>query len=153
MTDFPDRFLDLDEIYMESRGKWEVIAIEESSMISGRPVLKIAGFNTPEDVARLTNNRLAVTRDQLVELPSDTFYVFDLIDCAVIDGDTGEEIGTVVDIVQYPANDVYVIRMLDGSETLCPAVREFVMSVDVDGKKVVVRAAGLRDSTDESTRQ
>ena len=147
MTDFPDRFLELTEIFMDVRGEWQTVKIERSAMISGRPVLKFIGYDTPEAVARLTNNRLAVTSAQLIELPDGTFYVFDLIDCRVFEAASGDEIGVVADIVQYPANDVYVIRRTDGTEVTCPAVREFVTEIDIAGKRIVVRAEGLAEES------
>lgn len=120
--------------------------IECSRLVTGRPILKFAGINSPEEVARLTNRHLAVKMDQLVKLPEGTYYVFDLIGCEVVDED-GARIGEVTDVHQYPANDAYVIRTDDNETVLFPAVVEFVKQVDADNRKIIVRNAGLFEKT------
>ena len=117
-------------------------------MVSGRPVLKLVGYDSREEIAHLTNAELAVTREQLVELPENTFYVFDLIGCKVIDDENGERIGELKDVLRYPANDVYLILTRTGREVLFPAVADFVKKIDIDGRKVIIRKAGLFDETD-----
>jgi len=120
--------------------------IESSRLVTGRPILKFAGINSPEEAARLTNRHLAVTADQLVKLPKGTYYVFDLIGCEVFD-ETGVRIGEVVDVEQYPANDAYVIRTDNNEEVLFPAVLEFVKEIDAEHRKIIVRNAGLFERT------
>lgn len=144
-TDFPERFLDLDEIYISDHGSWRRLKIESSRMIRGRPVLKIAGFDTPEDVSRLTNCPLAVTPDQLVILPERTFYVFDLIGCEVFDHGSKEKVGEVTDVQRYPANDVYLIRTTDGVTMQLPAVAEFVKLIEIEKKRIEIVPDGLLD--------
>jgi 16S rRNA processing protein RimM len=145
-TDFPDRFLDLKEIYLDENGTWRLMKVQSSRLVSGRPVLKFKGINTPEAANRLTNRHLAVTSDQLVKLPEGTYYVFDLIGCEVFD-EAGVKIGEVTDVQQYPANDAYVIRTIDNEEVLFPAVTEFVKEVDAKNRKIIVRNAGLCEKT------
>ena len=153
MTDFPDRFLNLKEIFVDRRGQWQRLTIESARLIAGRPVLKFAGMNSPEVAARLTNCRLAVPPDRLVILPRDTYFVFDLVGCTVSDQETGREIGEVVDVRRYPANDVYVIRSEDGREVLFPAVVEFVKEVDISNRKIVIHTANLFDEIKGKTGQ
>ncbi|UCC45514.1 MAG: 16S rRNA processing protein RimM [Candidatus Zixiibacteriota bacterium] len=142
-TDFPDRFLNLKEIFTSDRSDWVLMRIESSRMISGRPVLKFEGIESKEEAARLTNRELAVTRDQLVELPENSYYLFDLVGCTVIDNESRKKLGTVTDVQQYPANDVYLIETEDGKEALIPAVKEFVIRVDIENKTVFVDRAGM----------
>lgn len=120
--------------------------IESSRLVTGRPILKFAGIDSPEEAARLTNRHLAVTSDQLVKLPEGTYYVFDLIGCEVFD-EAGVKIGEVTDVQQYPANDAYVIRTGAGEEVLFPAVTEFVKEVDAKKRRIIVRNAGLFEKT------
>ncbi len=134
--------MDLKEIYLDEKGTWQRLEIESSRLVTGRPILKIAGVHTPEAASKLTNRHLAVKSDQLVELPEDTFYVFDLIGCEVFD-EAGTKVGEVTDVQQYPANDVYVIRTVDREEVLFPAVLEYVKEVDAENRKIIVRNAGL----------
>ena len=143
ITDFPDRFLDLEEIYVGHRGTWQSLRIESAEFISGRPVLKFEGIDSKEEVALLTNRPLAVTREQLVELPEDVHYVFDLVGCEVFDRQSGDKLGEITDVLRYPANDAYVVKVLDGTEVLFPAVTELVKHIDIEAKRIEVDSAGM----------
>jgi 16S rRNA processing protein RimM len=142
-SDFPERFLDLKEVYVGDRGTWQKRKLESAQMISGRPVLKFEGVDTPEAASRMTNRELAVTRDQVVQLPEGMFYIFDLIGCRVFAGDDDASIGELVDVRQYPANDAYVIKMNDGRTMSLAAVVQFIKHVDVENKKIVIDSTGL----------
>ncbi len=144
-TDFPERFVGLKSIFVRNRSEWEKMKINHSVLIGGRPVLKFAGINAKEDVARLTNRALAVPGDQLVDLPEDSFYLFELVGCQVFDEETGDLLGEVIEVQQYPANDIYLVKVEDGKILTVPAVKDFVVSVDVEASKVLVRAELLSE--------
>jgi 16S rRNA processing protein RimM len=143
-SDNPERFLELTELFVEFRGEWKKMAISSVRLISGRPVVKLDGVNSPEEAARLTNRPVGLPREQLMELPEDTFFVFELVGCKVYDDMTGECIGEIVRVEEYPSNDVYVIAG-DEREWLCPAIKQFVRSVDIEKRKVVVMSTGLAE--------
>lgn len=142
-TDFPQRFVGLKEIYVKDRNRWEKRSLISSRLISGRPALLFEDITTPEEAARLTNRDLAVPRSQAVVLPDDTYFIFDLIGCEVLEEDTDRLIGQVVDVERYPANDVYVIKSTSGEMLRCLAVRQFVRKVDIQERKISVLTAGL----------
>jgi 16S rRNA processing protein RimM len=146
-SDFPERFVDLTEVFLRGRGSWEKRKLESARLVSGRPVLKFEGVDTPEDASRLTNRELAVTRDEVVELPEGMFYIFDLIGCRVFAGENGDDLGEVIDVRQYPANDAYVIRMNDGRLMSLAAVVQFIKHVDVEKKQIVIDSAGLVETS------
>ena len=50
----------------------------------------------------------------------------------------GAEIGKVIDILQSRAHDIYVVRRNE-KEYLIPAVREFIVKVLLDEKKIILR--------------
>ncbi|MCR5251489.1 MAG: ribosome maturation factor RimM [Lachnospiraceae bacterium] len=79
---------------------------------------------------------LYVDRANAVPLEEDEYYISDLIGLAVYEND--EQIGTVKDVLQTGANDVYQILRTDGSELLLPAIRECVLKVDVKGGRMDV---------------
>ncbi|MBK7142110.1 MAG: 16S rRNA processing protein RimM [bacterium] len=143
LTDFPDRFLDLTEIFVGNRGVWEKMKIISSRLVGGRPVLGFESFTTPEASARLTNRELAVPRDQVVDLPEDMYYVFEIIGCAVYSDAGGAQLGELVDVEHYPANDAYVVRMTDGSRRMLPATKQAIKTVDLQAKRMVVDADSL----------
>jgi 16S rRNA processing protein RimM len=150
-TDFPDRFLDLERIMVSEADSWRELKIERAKVIGGRPAIKFAGIESREDASRLVNRALAVTREQLVQLPPDTHYVFDLVGCEVCDEASAQRLGEIVDVIKYPANDVYVVRTPDGKDVLFPAVNSFVRRIDVAARKVTVLNGGMFDTEDEKT--
>lgn len=143
-TDFPDRFENLKEILVSTRTGWETLKIDSVRTVSGRPVLKFADIETPEQAARLTNRILAVTKSDLVIPPSGSYYIFDLVGCRVYDSKSGDDIGEIVDVEQYPANDVFVIDTKD-RQVRVPAVKVYVKEVNVKEKRVLVDISALID--------
>ena len=69
-------------------------------------------------------------------LPKGSFFLADVIGARVVTED-GDEIGELVDIIENPTQNVYVVR--GEREHLIPAVPEFIRSTDVDGGVVTVR--------------
>ena len=119
--------------------------IASSRLVAGRPVLKFESVNCREDAARLTNRELAVGADQLVELPPDSYYTFDLVGCEVFEAMSGKQIGKLIDIQRYPASDVYVIETDGGKDLLVPAVRQYIVKVDIERRRIEIEPGGLFD--------
>ena len=61
----------------------------------------------------------------------------DLIGSSVVTN-SGETIGSLVDMMSLPAHDVYVLSNLDNKEVLIPVVPEFIESVDLNSKIVTI---------------
>jgi len=142
-TDFPWRFVGLKELYVRDHGRWEKRCLASSRLISGRPVVRFENVTTPEEAARLTNKEVAVPKNQLIALPDDTYYIFDLVGCEVQEENTNRIVGRVTDVEQCPANDVFVIRDVSGKTWRCPVVKQFVRTVDIKGGKITVLTSGL----------
>ena len=66
----------------------------------------------------------------------------DIIGLQVLDADTGKEYGTVVDITNSGASDIYEIRTPDGKTVLFPAVKEFLAEISPEQGYVRVRPIG-----------
>jgi len=142
-TDFPERFIGLSEIYIENRKQWETIKLASAEIISGKPVLRFENVNTPEDAARYTNRRIAVLKSNVVVLPEGSYYIYDLIGCKGIEENTEKLLGTIENVEQYPANDVYVVKISDGKMGLFPAIKQYVKSIDIPQRRVIVDPAGF----------
>lgn len=60
--------------------------------------------------------------------------------------DLGETLGTLVDVLQTGANDVYAVETPQKKEILLPAIRECILDVNVEEKKMLVHVLeGLLD--------
>ena len=108
-------------------------------------ILKFKGIDDINDVEKYRKKSLYVTRENAVKLKKDEYFIADLIGMKV-STDEGEELGTLSDVMQTGANDVYVISMTDGEEVLIPAIRDCIRDVDVEqGQMCVHLLPGLLD--------
>ena len=103
-----------------------------------RQAVKLEGVDSSADIIPYRNALLTIPRDAVYELPEDTFYVFELEGLPAVT-ESGEPLGTVREVLTFPANDVYVIDR-DGGEFMVPAVKEWV-EVDREAGRVVVKNA------------
>ena len=69
------------------------------------------------------------------KLPKGAFFIQDIIGAQVVD-ENGAEVGTLTEVMETPAGNVYVVN--GEHEHLIPAVPEFVMSTDADAGVITV---------------
>lgn len=134
-TDTPDLLAEFDRLFI-GRNKDEVI-ITRSRVFKNTVIAKIEGIDTPEAAEKLRNKILYMHRDDL-ELDEDTYFIQDLIGVEVRDADTDEVYGTIADVMQTGANDVYVIKG-EKREYLVPAIADVVVSTDIDSNIMTIR--------------
>jgi 16S rRNA processing protein RimM len=145
LTDFPERFARLGSVYVKrSDGRLLLLDLENSRPHKGRVALKFAGCDTIPGAEELRDARVLVKRDQLVELPEDTYYDFDLIGCDVV-ATEGQRLGRVEEVQNYGAAPLLVVR--DGArELLIPFVLSICVEIDTGRKRIVVNPPeGLLD--------
>lgn len=136
-TDEPGRIGKLKVIYMENKG--QLVPLHP---VSARPqknlmIVKFQEFEDRDAVERLRKNELFITRDNAVKLHRDEYYISDLIGLKCIDED-GETVGTLTEVYETGANDVYEITREDDSKVLLPAIKQCILDVDVAGGLVKV---------------
>ena len=84
---------------------------------------------------RLKNKIISINRDEAL-LPEGSFFLADLIGLSVV-SDTGTPLGRLTEVLQRPANNVYVVQ--GEREILIPAVPEFIVDTDIDSGVMTVR--------------
>ena len=88
---------------------------------------------------------LYVTRDHAVRLKKNEYFIADLIGMKVTDED-GNSLGTLSDVLSTGANDVYAVETTEGKEVLFPAIKQCVLDVDTEARKMTVHVMeGLLD--------
>ena len=80
---------------------------------------------------------LWVPREEAQELDEDEYYIADLLGMKVLLED-GSEFGTLKNVMETGANDVYQIRLKDGRQLLLPAIKECVLDVDVEAGRMKI---------------
>ena len=132
LTDFGDRFDPGARVVLDG----DAHQVEWSR--EGHPglVVKLRGIDN-RTLAELFRGRyLEVPDEEMRELEPGRFYLRQVIGLAVITP-SGRQVGVIEEILERPANDVWVSR--EGTiEHLIPATSDAIVEVDVTGKRVVV---------------
>lgn len=145
LSDVPGRFEGLKQATLVApSGQVVVSAVNRVRGDRGSYVLGFDAFSTPEEAAAFRGGFIKIPRDQAPPLPAGQFYEFQLIGLTVAD-ETGRPLGTLEEILDTGSNHVFVVRR-EGRESLIPATREVVASVDMEGRTMTVRLIeGLLD--------
>lgn len=143
VTDFPERLQPNVRLYVGKRYLPQVIARTRAHHEG--LLLNLRGIETPEAAAAYRNQPVFVTTADRPPPPEGHFYHHQLVGCKVVN-ERGEPIGTLTEILQTGANDVYVVRGAEGPELLLPAVASVVLEIDVVQRLISVRIPeGLSD--------
>ncbi|MBK9314031.1 MAG: 16S rRNA processing protein RimM [Acidobacteria bacterium] len=138
MTDFPERFAGLDRVTLRlSDGGMLTLRLLRHRMHKGRILLKFEGYDDIDRAEQLREATIVLDRAQLVALPEDNYFHFDLVDCRVVTVD-GRELGTVTDVQEFGAAPLLVVRDQAERELLIPFTREVCPGVDITGKLITV---------------
>ena len=144
-TDDPERFLDLDEVILDTGREHKILEIEGVKFFKNQVILKFKGYDNINDIEKYLKKDLLVDREHAVELGENENFIADLIDMEVVT-DEGKVLGTLTDVIETGANDVYAVKTPEGKEILLPAIRDCILDVDVDEKRMTVHVmAGLLD--------
>lgn len=137
MTDFPERFKTLRRVYLVSpAGKEIACEVRSVRYAGGLPYLLFEGFDAPEKAKELNGWFLKVPAEEAVPLPEGSYYWFELMGMEVV-SESGETLGSIVDIFETGSNDVYVVKR-GRKEVYVPATREIIRQVDRKAKRMVI---------------
>ncbi len=138
MTDFPDRFDDLEEVVVRfSNGEQQTLLLTDSWPHKGRVILKFQGVDSISDAEKLAGCKVLISPDELVELPEDSFFDFELEGCKVVDS-SNRQIGTVREIVRTGGTELLAVVTETGDEKLIPFADSICTNVDIKGKRIVI---------------
>ena len=145
MTDDVRRFQKLKEIILDTGKEKMTLEIESVKYFKKFVILKFKGFDNINDIERYKGKALYVTRENAVKLGRDEYFIADLIDLEVYDEDE-HYLGVLVNVIETGANDVYEVKFEDGREVLFPAIRQCILDVDMENRKMKVHIMdGLLD--------
>lgn len=136
-TDDVNRFKKLKETILDTGKEKITLEVEGVKFFKQFVILKFKGFDNINDIEKYKGKSLYVTRQNAVKLKKNEYFIADLIDIAVYNEDDAL-LGTLTDVLETGANDVYQIKTTDGKEILIPAIKECILSVDIEGRKMVV---------------
>ena len=136
-TDDVKRFKKLKEVILDT-GK-------ERKFFKQMVILKFKEFQNINEVERFRGKSLYVTRENAVKLQKDEYFIADMIGIRVVSTE-GEELGTLTDVLQTGANDVYVVEQEGAQQLLLPAIKDCIRDIDMEQMVMTVYLMpGLRD--------
>ncbi len=149
-TDFPEQFK-TGRILKTQRGNLEI-----QNYNPKRGLIKIVGYDTPEDAKTLTNAKIYSTKEetkQYCKLEKDQYFWFDLIGCNIVED--GEILGEVKEISRLPQGDYFIIvtdkNLINkgyAKSFMLPYLPNFVKNVDIENK--TIKAVGAKDILEAS---
>ena len=131
-SDYPDRFVPGGVVYLHDE-RCVILRVHNHK------VGHVVGLDTVPDrtsAERLRGKTLTIPASELPGLDDDTFFYFDIIDMAVRTT-SGDDLGRIEEILSTGGNDVYIVRG-SGKDILIPAVREYIVEVDVEREIMTV---------------
>ena len=137
-VDSPDFLLDYDRVRIAGKD----YVVESCRVQKTCNLMQLQGIDTVEQAQALRGKAVEIYRN---DIPKGLIFAAELIGLKVYAGDN--LIGCITDVLDYPGNKVYVVK--GDYEYMIPAVKEFVLSTDMDREVMQVRLIeGMR--TDES---
>ena len=132
-TDDAHRFDYLESVLLDTGKELCELEIQRVKYFKQFVILKFRDVDNINDIEPYKGKSLYVTRDFAVPLEENEYYIADLIDMDVFLED-----GTLKDVMETGANDVYVIHTTDKKEVLVPAIKDCVKEVDVEQNKMII---------------
>ena len=144
-TDNVRRFDDLKEVILDTGKEQLILHVTSVKYFKNMVILKFKEFDNINDIIPYKGMDLLVTRENAIPLEEGEYYIADIIGSKVIT-DEDKVLGTLTDVLQTGANDVYVVKTKDGKEVLLPSIEECILDRDIENKIVKVHIMkGLLD--------
>ncbi len=136
-TDDAKRFKKLKQVILDDGREQQTLEIESARFFKQFVLLKFRGYDTPEEMEKYKGATLWVERKDAVPLQEDEYFIADLVGLSVVT-DTGEELGTLTDVIPTGANDVYAVSSQQYGEVLVPAIRDCILHVDLETGQMMI---------------
>lgn len=134
LTDDVKRFEDLKVVYLgDEKLKLEIVKV---GYVKGNVLLRFQHMENINDIEKFKNLAVWIDEKDKVELPKGSYFLHDILELEVYLEDN-THIGTVKDILQPGANDVYVVKN-GKKEYLIPAIKKVVKEINIAEKKMII---------------
>lgn len=146
-TQDPDRFKKLKKVTLHTqKGEEILLDVVSARFFKKFVIVKFKQFNNINEVEKFRGCELTIDRKDAIKLEKGEYYCADLIGLTIVD-EEGAELGTLTEILQTGANDVYEMALKDSEEKIyIPAIKDCVKEIDIDAGKITIHVMpGLLD--------
>ena len=123
------------EIYAEDK----LLKVENVRVQKNMVILKLSGIDDRNEAEAAKGVELYITDSDLPELPEGVFYIRELIGMNVMESEKDMFLGTVTDVIQNTAQDIFEVEQENGKKILIPKVDEFILNIDKEQKTIYVK--------------
>lgn len=141
--DTPKVLANLPAIYRKKAGEYIKYDVTHASLQKQFVLLTLDGLDTLEKAIEAKNEIIYADRDDF-SLKEGSYFIADLIGLPIIDVDSGVKYGTLSEVINSGASDIYVVKTESG-EAMIPAVPEFIKNTDPDNAIYVKPIPGMFD--------
>lgn len=136
--DSPEDLCDFDRCRIDGK-EYE---IEQCRVQKTCNLVKLSGIDTMEAAQAMRGKTVELYRE---DIDDEVIFAAELIGMEVFCD--GEKLGKIREVLDYPGNSVYVVK---GTYTyMIPAVKEFILSTDMEKNEMQVRIIeGMRSDED-----
>ncbi|NCC80751.1 MAG: 16S rRNA processing protein RimM [Clostridia bacterium] len=147
LTDYPERFEELQDIYLVDGERKEKLTIESIKYQKNNLILEIKEIKDMNQAEMFKGKYLFIEMKDARPLPEGHFYIFQLIGLQVYEGNN--YLGKIRDVIQTGSNDVYIVKRENGQkDLLIPALKQVVKKIDLETQTMQVEL--LEGTLDES---
>ena len=136
-TDDPARFKKLKIVLLDTGKELTELEVQSVKFFKQFVILKFRGIDNINDIEIYKGKSLLVPREDAVELEENEYYIADLIGMEVVTDE--REFGILRDVMETGANEVYIIDSKEHGEVLIPAIRDCILDVDVENRRMKIR--------------
>lgn len=145
LTDDINRFKKLKKFYWEkSNGSYQELNCVAARTHQDYVLLRAEEITDRNQAEKIKGHYICVHQDDAIKLPEGRYFIFQLEGLTVIED--GKIIGTLSEVLQPGANDVYVVKTPESEEIYLPAIKSVVLDVDLEKGEMQVKIPdGLLD--------
>ncbi len=145
-TDSPERFREVKNVILRSKTGEIETGITGVRFFKNLAIVKFSCFQTPEEAAKYRSADIMIHRKDAQPLEEGEYYIADLLGCRVFVDEESREmakvsedglLGTVKDVLQTGANDVYIVDT-GSRELLIPVIKDCIKNVDIEKGEILV---------------
>ncbi len=130
----------------------EVFQLEKWGKAHHKIIISLKGIKTPESASEL-NGKGVFTDEKNIFYDDESYFIDDLLRCSVYNHKNGEIIGEIADVLLLPANDVWIVKTLEGELPL-PVIKDVIKKVDIKNRRVEIDLIdGLLELTDKKNEE
>lgn len=136
-TNDADRFRQLNKVYLDTGREQRQLEIENVKFFKQFAILKFKGIDNINDIEKYRGRSLLIDREDAIELEENEYYIADMLGMEVYTED-GKLFGSLRDVMETGANDVYIIESKEHGEVLIPAIKDCILEVDTKENRMKI---------------